>query len=230
MLRTARVWRDTFALAARDFAAIRKQQCGTAAGTGAGAGTEDGCSLASETTGVTGLAARYAAALFDLADERRSLDEVASDLRALRAMLAASADFVRLIRSPVLSREQQSQAIAAIAERAGLSPLVRNFLAVVAANRRLFAIPAMIEAFLAQLAARRGEVTAQVTVAQALSETQHEALHEQLRRSTGSRVSIDVQVDSTLIGGIIVKLGSRMVDASISSKLQRLQFAMKSTA
>jgi F-type H+-transporting ATPase subunit delta len=203
---------------------------GTAAGIGAGAGTKDGFSLASEATGVTGLAERYAAALFDLADQRRSLDEIASDLRTLRTMLATSGDFVRLIRSPVLSREQQSKAIAAIAERAELSQLVRNFLAVVAGNRRLFAVPAMIEAFLAQLAARRGEVTAQVTVAQALSETQREALNEQLRRSTGSRVSINAQVDPALIGGIIVKLGSRMIDASISGKLQRLQFAMKSTA
>jgi F-type H+-transporting ATPase subunit delta len=186
--------------------------------------------LASEATGVTGLAERYAAALFDLADERRVLDEVASDLRELRAMLAASGDFLRLIRSPVLSRQQQGKATEAIAERAGLSALVRNFLAVVAANRRLFAVPAMIEAFLAQLAARRGEVTAQVTVAQALSETQREALNEQLRRSIGSRVLVDVQVDPALIGGIVVKLGSRMVDASISSKLRRLQLAMKSTA
>ena len=186
--------------------------------------------MASETTGVTGLAARYAAALFDLADERRLSDEVASDLRELRAMLAASGDFLRLIRSPVLSREQQGKAIEIIAERAGLSLLVRNFLAVVAANRRLFAVPAMIEAFLAELAARRGEVTAQVTAAQPLSEAQREALNEQLRRSIGSRVSVDVRVDPTLIGGIVVQLGSRMVDASIKSKLQRLQLAMKSVA
>jgi F-type H+-transporting ATPase subunit delta len=158
------------------------------------------------------------------------LDEVASDLRELRTMLAASGDLLRLIRSPVLSREQQGKAIGVIAERSGLNPLVRNFLAVVAANRRLFAIPAMIEAFLAQLAARRGEVTAQVTVAQALSERQREALNEQLRRSIGSRVSVDVQIDPVLIGGIVVKLGSRMVDASIRSKLQRLQLAMKSIA
>ena len=230
MLRTARVWRDTFALAARDFAAIRKQQCGTAAGTGAGAGTEDGCSLASETTGVTGLAARYAAALFDLADERRSLDEVASDLRALRAMLAASADFVRLIRSPVLSRGEQAKAIGVLAERAELSSLVRDFLAVIARNRRLFAVPAIIEAFLHKLAARRGEVNSQVTTAQPLSETQLATLTEQLRRSIGSRVSVDVRVDPELIGGMIVRVGSRMVDGSIKSKLQRLQLAMKNVA
>jgi F-type H+-transporting ATPase subunit delta len=197
---------------------------------GARAVTEDGSSLASEATGVTGLAERYAAALFELADEHRTLDEVASDLLELRTMLAVSGDLLRLIRSPVLSREQQGKAIEAIAERSGLNPLVRNFLSVVAANRRLFAVPAMIEAFLAQLATRRGEVTAQVTVAQALSEAQREALNQQLRRSIGSRVSVDVHVDSTLIGGIVVKLGSRMVDASIRSKLHRLQLAMKSIA
>lgn len=186
--------------------------------------------MASETTGVAGLAERYAVALFDLADERRILDEVAADLRELRGMLRASGDLMRLIRSPVLSREQQSKAIEAIAERAQLSPLVRNFLAVVAANRRLFATPAMIDAFLAKLAARRGEVTAEVTAAQPLSETQRDALNEQLRRGTGSRVSVDLRVDPRLIGGIVVKLGSRMIDASIESKLQRLQLAMKSVA
>jgi F-type H+-transporting ATPase subunit delta len=186
--------------------------------------------LASETTGVSGLAERYAAALFDLADEHRILDEVASDLRQLRAMLAASADLLRLIRSPILSRDQQGSAIGVLAERAGLSPLVRDFLAVVARNRRLFAVPAMIEAFLAQLAARRGEVTAQVTAAQPLSDAQLAALNEQLRRSIGSRVSVEVRVDPGLIGGMIVKVGSRMVDGSVKSKLQRLQLAMKSVA
>jgi F-type H+-transporting ATPase subunit delta len=186
--------------------------------------------LASETTGVSGLAERYAAALFDLADERRTLDEVATNLRELRAMLQASGEFLRLIRSPVLSRDQQAKAIGMVAERAGHSPLVRDFLAVVARNRRLFAVPAMIEAFLAKLAARRGEVTAEVFAAQPLSEAQLAALNEQLRRSIGSRVSVDVRVDPALIGGLVVKLGSRMVDGSIKSKLQRLQLAMKSIA
>jgi F-type H+-transporting ATPase subunit delta len=190
--------------------------------------TEDGFPLASETTGVSGLAERYAAALFDLADERRALDEIASDLRQLRAMLQGSGDFLRLIRSPILSRGEQGNAMGMVAERAGLSPLVRDFLAVVARNRRLFAVPAMIEAFLAKLAARRGEVSAQVTAAQPLSEAQLAALNEQLRRSIGSRVSVDVRVDPGLIGGMIVKVGSRMVDGSVKSKLQRLQLAMKS--
>jgi F-type H+-transporting ATPase subunit delta len=186
--------------------------------------------VASETTGVSGLAERYAAALFDLADERRMLDEVASNLRELRAMLQASGDFLRLIRSPVLSRTQQAKAVGLLAERAGLSPLVQDFLAVVARNRRLFAVPAMIEAFLARLAARRGEVTAEVFAAQPLSEAQLAALNDQLRRSIGSRVSVDVRVDPALIGGLVIKLGSRMVDGSIKSKLQRLQLAMKSIA
>jgi F-type H+-transporting ATPase subunit delta len=194
------------------------------------AADEDGFPLASDTTGVSGLAERYAAALFDLADERRMLDEVATNLRELRAMLQASGDFLRLIRSPVLSRDQQAKAVGLVAEGAGLSPLVRDFLAVVARNRRLFAVPAMIEAFLAKLAARRGEVTAEVFAAQPLSEAQLGALNEQLRRSIGSRVSVDVHVDPGLIGGLIIKLGSRMVDGSIKSKLQRLQLAMKSIA
>jgi F-type H+-transporting ATPase subunit delta len=186
--------------------------------------------LASETTGVSGLAERYAAALFDLADERRTLDEIAADLRQLRAMLGGSSDFQRLIRSPILSRDEQAKAIGVLAERAELSSLVRDFLAVIARNRRLFAVPAIIEAFLNKLAARRGEVNAQVTAARPLSEAQLAALNEQLRRSIGSRVSVDVRVDPGLIGGMIVKVGSRMVDGSVKRKLQRLQLAMKSIA
>jgi F-type H+-transporting ATPase subunit delta len=186
--------------------------------------------LASETTGVSGLAERYAVALFDLADERRTLDEVAADLRQLRAMLQASGDFMRLIRSPILSRGDQAKAIGVVAERAGLSQLVRDFLAVVARNRRLFAVPAIIEAFLRKLAARRGEVNAQITAAQPLSEAQLAVLSEQLRRSVGSRVSVDLRIDPGLIGGMIVKVGSRMVDGSVKSKLQRLQLAMKNIA
>jgi F-type H+-transporting ATPase subunit delta len=186
--------------------------------------------LASETTGVSDVAERYAAALFDLADERRTLDEVAADLRQLRAMLEASTDFLRLIRSPILSRGDQAKAIGALAEHAELSPLVRDFLAIVARNRRLLAVSAIIEAFLNKLAARRGEVNAQVTAAQPLNEAQLAALNEQLRRSIGSRVSVDVRVDPGLIGGMIVKVGSRMIDGSVKSKLQRLQLAMKNIA
>jgi F-type H+-transporting ATPase subunit delta len=183
--------------------------------------------LASETTGVSALAERYATALFDIADDRRVLDEVAGDLRQLRAMLAESADLTRLVRSPILSREEQARAVAAIAQRAGLSPLVRDFLAVVARNRRLFAVPAMIAEYLGKLAVRRGEVTAEVIAAQPLSETQMNALSENLRRTVGRRITVEARVDPRLIGGMIVKVGSRMVDASIENKLRRLQLAMK---
>ena len=183
--------------------------------------------MASETTGVSGLAQRYAAALFDIADERRMLDEVASDLRQMRAMLAASVDLSRLVRSPILTRGEQGRAISALAERASFAPLVRDFLAVVAKNRRLFAVPAMIEAYLEKLAERRGEVTAEVTAAQALSEAQQNSLIDQLRRVVGSRVAIDVKVDPSLLGGMVVKIGSRMVDGSLKGQLQRLQLSMK---
>jgi F-type H+-transporting ATPase subunit delta len=193
----------------------------------AGAAIEDRFSLAGEATGVSGLAERYAAALFALANERRMLDPVAADLRALKAMLGASADLSRLVRSPILSRSEQGRAIAALAERAGLSPLVRDFLGVVARNRRLFAVPAMIDAYLRKLAERRGEITAEVTAAQPLSEAQLARLGDELRRAVGRRVAVEVRVDRGLLGGIIVKLGSRMIDGSLKSRLARLQLAMK---
>jgi F-type H+-transporting ATPase subunit delta len=186
--------------------------------------------LASEGTGVSGLAERYAAALFDLAEERHALDAVAGDLRLLRDMLQHSSDLDRLLRSPVLSRDEQQRAILAIAEQSGMSGLTRDFLGVVAQNRRLFAAPAMVEAYLKKLAETRGEVTADVTVAQPLDAARQAALSEQLRRAVGARVAINLKVDPSLLGGMIVKVGSRMVDASLSSRLQRLRLAMKASA
>jgi F-type H+-transporting ATPase subunit delta len=200
---------------------------GDAAAAGeADAAGKDCCKLASEATGLTLLAERYAAALFAIADERRALDEAAGDLRRLRAMLGESPDLVRLIRSAVLPRRVQAQAVAAVAETAEFSSLVRDFLAVVARNRRLFAVPAMIETYLARLAARRGEVTVEVAAAQPLSEAQLAALGEALRQSAGQRVAVDVRVDAGLLGGIVVKLGSRLVDASLKGRLDRLRSAM----
>ena len=180
-----------------------------------------------EATGTSGLAERYAAALFDLADERRALDAVAGDLRELRTMLHESGDLVRLLRSPVVSRAEQGKAIAALSERAGLAALTRDFLGLVAKNRRLFAVPAMIEAYLKKLAERRGEITAEVTVAHKLTEARQAALLEQLRHTVGARVVVDIRVDPSLLGGMIVKIGSRMVDASLNSRLQRLRLAMR---
>ncbi len=183
--------------------------------------------MANESAGVSGLAERYAAALFELADERHALDEVAGDLRELRAMLGASGDLLRLVRSPVLSRATQGKAMAALVDNAQLSKLTADFVAVVARNRRLFAVPAMIEAYLRKLAERRGEVTAEITAAQTLSEAQQNALGDQLRRVVGGRVTMDVKVDPSLLGGMVVKIGSRMVDGSLKGQLQRLQLSMK---
>jgi F-type H+-transporting ATPase subunit delta len=225
MLGTARISRDRLGPDSGVAPNLPKQLAAATAPAGALIG--DRFPLASEATGAGGLAERYAAALFELADEQHALDAVAGDLRELRAMLQESGDLSRLMRSPVLSREEQGKAVAAIAERAGLSALTRDFLAVVAHNRRLFAVPAMIEAYLAKLAERRGEVTAEVTVAQPLNEARSSALTEQLRRAVGARVVVDIRLDPALLGGMTVKVGSRMVDASLKSRLQRLRLAMK---
>ena len=183
--------------------------------------------MASEAAGVSGLSERYAKALFELADDRKALDEVAGDLRALRTLMHESADFRRLIRSPVLSRAEQAKAVAAVAEKAGFSQLTRNFLGVAARNRRLFVLPQVITGYLRELAERRGEVTAEVTAAKPLTPAQTEAVNEQLRKAVGRKVAVDLRIDPGLLGGLIVKVGSRMVDASLKSKLSRLQLAMK---
>lgn len=180
--------------------------------------------MASETQG---LAARYALALYELADEGKVLDDVAADLTALRQLLTESADFTRLIRSPVLTRDEQGKGILAVAGKAGAHALTSKFLGVLAANRRLFALPRMIDAFLAELARRRGEVAAEVTSAVPLSEAEVEAVNEALRKVVGQKVSVALAVDPSLIGGLIVRVGSRMIDSSLRTKLQRLQLAMK---
>ena len=183
--------------------------------------------LAAQETGTAGLAARYAAALFDLADEAKQLESVAGDLRAIRGLIAESADLRRLVRSPVLTRTDQAKAMAAVLEKAGTSDLVRKFVGLVAENRRLFALTDMIEAFLADLARRRGEVTASVTSALPLSDAQTAALTEALRKAIGGKVAIETHTDASLIGGLIVKVGSRMLDGSLRTKLNSLKLAMK---
>ncbi|WP_374449236.1 F0F1 ATP synthase subunit delta [Stella sp.] len=186
--------------------------------------------MAAKASESAGLAERYASALFDLADERRTVDAVADDLRRLRTMLADSPDLRRLVRSPVLGREQQGRAVAAIADQAGFDALTRNFLGLLARNRRLFAVESMIAAFLAELARRRGELTAHVTSAAPLSESQLSTVTDALRRAVGGKVTVDLAVDPSLLGGLVVRVGSRMVDSSLRTKLQRLELAMKGVA
>ncbi|MBL8567312.1 MAG: F0F1 ATP synthase subunit delta [Hyphomicrobiaceae bacterium] len=181
--------------------------------------------MATQTTGL--IAERYASALYELADELKALDQVAADLKAIRAMMASSADLMRLIRSPVLGRSEQAKAVSALAEKAGFSALTGRFLGTLASNRRLFALASVIDAFLAELARRRGEATADVTSAVALTPAQTQALEEALKSVVGSKVSVDLKVDQSLIGGIVVRVGSRMIDTSLATKLRRLRLAMK---
>lgn len=183
--------------------------------------------MAREDTGLFSLAGRYALALLELADDKKELDRVADDLRGLKSLLAESEDLRRLIRSPLLARADQARAMAAIMDKAEVGELTRRFVLVVADNRRLFALPEMIDAYLAELARRRGEVTAQVISAAELSDDQHAALVEALKKKIGGKVQIQVDVDPSLIGGLVVQVGSRMIDTSLRSKLQRLQLAMK---
>ncbi|QJE73757.1 F0F1 ATP synthase subunit delta [Aerophototrophica crusticola] len=183
--------------------------------------------MATEGTGVSGLAARYATAMFDLADDQKVLDQTAQDLTLLKQMLAESPDLRRLVGSPLLARADQARAMDAVLASAGISGLVRKFVGLVAQNRRLFALSGMIDGFLAELARRRGEQTAQVTVARPLSPEQLDAVSDALKRALGAKMAVSVRVDPALIGGMIVKVGSRMIDSSVRTKLTKLKLAMK---
>ncbi len=183
--------------------------------------------MASQAGPVSTLAERYATALLELAEERRQLDAVAGELEALKRMLSESADLARLIRSPALAREERARAMQAVAERAGFSDLTRNFIGVAARHGRLFALPAIVDHFLAVLAARRGEVTAEVTAAHPLDAEQLQALEAALGRAAGGRVAIDLKIDPGILGGLVVRLGSRLFDSSVGSRLRRLELSMK---
>ncbi len=187
----------------------------------------DDSKVPADTAGVSNVAGRYASALYELADERGAIDAVAADLAALQKMFDDSDDFRRFIKSPILARADQSRGIGAIAEKSQLSPLTRQFLGLVAANRRLFALPGMIAGFRAILNDRRGHTTAQVTSAAGLSDSQTASLIDALKKAIGRNVDIDSKIDPSILGGLIVKVGSRMVDSSLKSKLQRLKLAMK---
>lgn len=177
--------------------------------------------------GVKEIADRYAKALFDLADEDKQLDAVAGDLRTLAAILDESNDLQRVVRSPVLSRADQGNAMAAVLDKTEAGELTRKFVGYVAAKRRLFALSAIIKAYLEELATRRGEVSAEVSSAKTLSDAQIAAVEEALKKAVGGDVAVSHKVDPSLIGGLIVKVGSRMIDTSVATKLQRLKLAMK---
>ncbi len=173
------------------------------------------------------IAARYATAVFELVRETNSVAALEADLSALEEALAASVDLRELIVSPLIGREEQGQAINAVAAKMGLSPLVANTLQLMASNRRLFTLPALIKALKGLIAVEKGEVTADVTAATALSAEQADKLAATLGKQTGKTVKLNVAVDESLIGGMIVKLGSKMIDTSVASKLASLKNAMK---
>jgi F-type H+-transporting ATPase subunit delta len=184
-------------------------------------------SVAGENPNVTGVAGRYATALFELALESDAIDQVRSDLAKFQALLVESPELNRLVRSPVFTADVQQKALAAVLESTGIGGVAANFLKVVAGNRRLFAIGDIIKGFGALVARHKGEVTAEVTVAEPLSDAHRAEVKDALDKVTGKDVMVDVKVDPSIIGGLVVKLGSRMVDSSLRTKLYALKHAMK---
>ncbi len=185
--------------------------------------------MSSDTTGATGLAGRYATALYQLAVTGEALDAVADDLRGLAAMNQESDDFRRFIRSPVISRAEQGAAMAALMERAGATDLTQKFVGLLAANRRLFVLPEIIRAYLALLARRRGKMSVEITSAAPLSEIQKSNLEEALRESVGGIITLSAKVNKALLGGLVIRLGSRLIDSSLQTKLEHLRLAMRGT-
>ena len=183
--------------------------------------------MANEDPSVSGVSGRYATALFELARDEKSIDGVKADLDRFDAMLSDSADLKRLVRSPVFAAEAQSRALAAVLDRAEISGISANFLKVLTANRRLFAVTDVIRAFRALVAKFKGEATADVTVAETLSDRNLDAIKTALKSVSGKDVTLNVKVDPSIIGGLIVKLGSRMVDSSLRTKLNSIKHAMK---
>jgi F-type H+-transporting ATPase subunit delta len=186
-----------------------------------------GDDVAAEEPIISGMAGRYATALFELALESDGVDAAKADLDRFDALMDESDDLRRLVRSPVFSSDTQGKALGAVLDKAGISGLTAQFLEAVTANRRLFAVRDMIRAYRALVARHKGEVTAQVTVAEALNDAHRAAITDALKSVTGKDVGLDVKVDPAIIGGLVVKLGSRMVDSSLRTKLNSIKHAMK---
>ncbi len=175
----------------------------------------------------SGIASRYATAVFELAKEAGKVSDVENDIDALAAALEASADFRELISSPIYSREQQQRGIVAISEKMGLGDIMTKTLGLMAEKRRLFVLPQLIGAVRHLIAQEKGEVTAEVRTAKKLTKTQEAKLAAALKNAVGKDVNIDATVDESLIGGLVVKVGSKMIDTSIAARLSNLQNAMK---
>ena len=183
--------------------------------------------MAGEEPIVSGMAGRYARAVFELACEENTLDQVMGDLDRFDALVAESPDLLRLVRSPVFGVAQQQAALKAVLDRVGIGGTAANFLRLVTANRRLFAVRDVIRGLRVLVARHKGEVTAHVTVPEPLADRHLAALKDALKSGTGKDVMLDVAVQPAIIGGLVVKIGSRMVDASLKTKLNSIRHAMK---
>lgn len=182
--------------------------------------------VATDETSVYGVAGRYASALFELAKESSNIEGIENDLANFQALLDESPDLVRLVRSPVIAADDQAKAIAAILDKVGIGGLTANFLKLVTANRRLFVVQDMIKVYRSLAAKARGEIAAEVTSAFALNDEQVAALKETLKASVGKDVTLQSRVDPSILGGLIVKVGSRMIDSSLKTKLQNMKTAL----
>lgn len=183
--------------------------------------------MAGEDTIVSGVTGRYATALFDLARETNAIDAIMADLNRFDALIAESADLLRLVRSPVFSADEQIGALSVVLQRAGIGGLTEKFLKLVTTNRRLFAVRDMVKAFRALVANHKGEATAEVTVAEQLKDEHVAALRAALKAVSGKDVDLAVKIDPAILGGLVVKVGSRMVDTSLRTKLNAIRHAMK---
>ena len=183
--------------------------------------------MAGEETIVSGVAGRYATALFELAQETNAVDAVKSDLERFDALIAESADLARLVRSPVFSADEQLHALSAVLDRAGIGGLAAQFLKLTAANRRLFVVRDMVRAYRDLVARHKGEATAEVTVAEELRDEHLTALRDALKAVSGKDIDLAVKIEPAILGGLVVKLGSRMVDTSLRTKLNAIRQAMK---
>ncbi len=176
---------------------------------------------------VSGMAGRYATALFELARDTNAIDAVKTDLERFDTFISESADLARLVRSPVFSADEQLHGLSAVLERAGIGGLAAKFLKLVTNNRRLFAARDMVRGYRELVAKHKGEATAEITVAEELKDDHVAALRSALKAVTGKDVDLDIKVDPAIIGGLVVKLGSRMVDSSLRTKLNSIKHAMK---
>jgi len=176
---------------------------------------------------VEGMPGRYATALFELALDEGKLDEILSDLDRFLALVDSVPDLQRLVLSPVFTPDEQTRSIAAVLDKAGISGYAANFITLAAQNRRLFAVPEMVSAYKVLLAEHRGETVAEVIAAEELSAGQIDSIKGALKSSVDRDVRVDARVDPAILGGLIVKVGSRMIDNSLRTKLQNLRVAMK---